>query len=87
MWAVLCGIRRCEQETPWDQLKNPPEPVRFQAVGKGEVSVVATMTFVPAALATSGSLYRGIFVEKVIRPSVRFMLASSDVKVTRTVLV
>mmetsp|Transcript_41158 Transcript_41158/g.132449 ORF Transcript_41158/g.132449 Transcript_41158/m.132449 type:complete len:2416 (-) Transcript_41158:30-7277(-) len=55
------------QETSWDALSTPPEPVQFRAVGSGEVSVVAMLTFVPAVLPTKGSIYRGIFVEKIVR--------------------
>jgi len=53
--------------TPWEALAHPPSPVQFRASGVGQVSVVATMTFVPAVVPTEGAVYRGIFVEKVVR--------------------
>ncbi|CAK0804689.1 unnamed protein product, partial [Prorocentrum cordatum] len=55
------------QLTPWEQLPRPPAPVRFTATGRGQASVSAVLTFVPAAMPTAGAVYRGLYVEKVVR--------------------
>jgi hypothetical protein len=55
------------QLTLWEQLPRPPAPVRFSASGRGQASVSAVLTFVPAAMPTAGAVYRGLYVEKVVR--------------------
>jgi len=52
---------------PWESLSRPPEPLRFEAKGRGQVSITASLNFVPASVPTEGAIYRGIFVEKVVR--------------------
>jgi len=52
---------------PWESLSQPPEPLRFEAKGRGQVSITASLNFVPASVPTKGAIYHGIFVEKVVR--------------------
>mmetsp|Transcript_74110 Transcript_74110/g.154582 ORF Transcript_74110/g.154582 Transcript_74110/m.154582 type:complete len:2199 (+) Transcript_74110:100-6696(+) len=55
------------KEVPWDSLPAPPLPLTFSAQGSGEVMVVAALRFVPKAPASTGPIYRGLLVEKVVR--------------------
>eukprot|EP00798_Chlamydomonas_sp_ICE-L_P016462 gene16462-22683_t len=52
--------------TPWGALPSPPGEMTFDVNGSGEVSVVASLDFVPAEIITY-PLYRGIWVESAIQ--------------------
>jgi len=52
---------------PWESLSRPPEPLRFEAAGTGQLSITASLSFVPASVPTKGAIYQGLFVEKVVR--------------------
>ena len=52
--------------TRWEDLASPPRPLAFTATGSGELSVAASMTFVPSQIYNS-PVYRGLYVEKVIQ--------------------
>ena len=52
--------------TPWENLGSPPAPLTFAATGSGELSIAASMTFIPSQIYAS-SVYRGLYVEKVIQ--------------------
>ncbi|GMH35163.1 hypothetical protein BSKO_03031 [Bryopsis sp. KO-2023] len=51
--------------TPWEALASPPEPLEFQAQGIGEVTLAASLSFVPAKLLPFPT-YRGMFIERSI---------------------
>jgi len=57
--------------TQWSELEvhgsEPPAPLCFSVTGTGQVSVLAALSFVPASPPIEGALYRGLYVEKVIR--------------------
>ncbi|GMH46152.1 hypothetical protein BSKO_14120 [Bryopsis sp. KO-2023] len=52
--------------TPWKDLDSPPQPLEFTAEGKGEVTLAASLTFIPQKLLAFPT-YRGIFLERAIR--------------------
>lgn len=52
--------------TLWEDLDSPPKPLEFEAEGTGEVTLAASLTFVPAKLLPFPT-YRGIFVQRSIR--------------------
>lgn len=52
--------------TPWSALPPPPASIAFRASGRGEASVAASLTFVPAQLLPYAS-YRGLWVQRVIQ--------------------
>ncbi|GMH44461.1 hypothetical protein BSKO_12413 [Bryopsis sp. KO-2023] len=52
--------------TPWQDLDTPPKPLEFTAEGTGEVTVAASLTFIPKRLLAFPT-YRGIFLERAIR--------------------
>jgi hypothetical protein len=53
-------------DTPWSTLTNPPPPLRFLASGTGEISIAASLQFVPADIPRQG-MYRGLMVQHVIQ--------------------
>lgn len=52
--------------TPWSKLPPAPTSLEFRAAGRGEVSVAASLRFVPAELLPFSS-YRGLWVQRVIQ--------------------
>ncbi|GMH44476.1 hypothetical protein BSKO_12428 [Bryopsis sp. KO-2023] len=52
--------------TPWADLDTPPKPLEFTAEGTGQVTLAASLTFIPKELLTFPT-YRGIFLERAIR--------------------
>ena len=91
--ARAAGAPPASSTTPWEALGPRPAPVRFTATGSGEASVAAALTFVPAAPAdTAGPVYRGLYVEKVVRamdangravgPALRYVELGASVVVT-----
>eukprot|EP00930_Biecheleria_cincta_P042733 TRINITY_DN29405_c0_g1_i1.p1 TRINITY_DN29405_c0_g1~~TRINITY_DN29405_c0_g1_i1.p1 ORF type:complete len:2528 (-),score=343.66 TRINITY_DN29405_c0_g1_i1:202-7785(-) len=65
--ARTAGAPPGKSSTPWEALPPKPAPVEFLASGEGQVSVSASLTFVPASAPMEGAVYRGIFVEKVVQ--------------------
>ena len=55
-----------ESSTAWDLLANPPAPMILVAQGSGQVNVAAGLRFEAADMPTQ-PIYRGFFVEQVIR--------------------
>jgi len=83
---------------PWEDLARPPAPITFVAKGQGQVSITASMTFVPAEMPIKGAVVRGCLVEKVVQkmdptngeptgPSLRVVELGSSVVVTIQVTV
>ena len=55
------------ERVAWEALARPPPPINFIAEGKGQVSITASLTFVPASMPTEGAIVRGCLVEKVVQ--------------------
>ncbi|CAD7704606.1 unnamed protein product [Ostreobium quekettii] len=55
-----------ESSTPFSALESPPPPLLFETQGTGEVTIVASLEFVPSQLLPFPT-YRGIFVERIVQ--------------------
>ncbi|GMH45788.1 hypothetical protein BSKO_13751 [Bryopsis sp. KO-2023] len=54
--------------TSFEELASPPDPIMIRAKGKGEVSLVTLLDFVPAEVLLFPS-YRGIYIERIVQLS------------------
>ena len=52
----------------FDDLDDPPLPLVFTSEGSGEVTLSASLNFIPAELLPFPT-YRGLYVERIIRES------------------